>query len=1212
MADFYSGFYSVPNGGAQYRLHLIVNVVEQDVIANTSTLEWFMIIEKDRSYRGFYDYYATWTVVINGSTVDSGYGQNPTEEWYGWDSHIVSQGRTTVIHDTDGHRDAMSASAEWARTAVDWSPGTMSVSGSTNLPVIPRATEPTVTPSPAVEGSTVTISLPRKVVTYTHNVTWKSGTLTGTIGTGLGTSTTWTVPTVMGEFPGKPRGPIVITAVTKSGAVTIGTKQVTLFAQAVPELVVGPNLNVVPNDPRKQFDVRARLVTYDEGAWGPGATVPASVLTLVDPSSATTTCSMDVSGLLTDFADDSIVDIDIYTGTDWLYTNHRLVLSRDEGDEIDPSKIKKYSGVEFIDHMLANAYTQKDYEWGGDGTPAATTPGEMMRAVIADAQARGWGPLIDFDFSATETSYAETWANTGLKRSFNKGTPLSQVLSSLVEEGLVEYATEYHDDKAFLILMNPGTGANYATNGASPIVNFSLAKLSRAPKRRSSAKRLTAVTVAGDDKVQVTRKQAPYDADVFGQMEGWVSASGVTTDEEAQRIGDNALRDNSSPTSERTFEYSAGAVAPVFYPYYVFRPGDWVKIPDAAGAIQDRLSQITINKQIDGTTLTALTGDRILSGTASLAKRQAAQTGGSIAGGNQSTPSPLDSRIPSGPVIGSITSQGYWNSDGAAKSAVTISYSAVTESLNGSPIVCDLYETWWRPAVGGQWAFKSSTDQIEIEIDGWDVLADLEFRVRARSAAGIFGQYSTNETHTTAAPAVDLDGPIIADIYTDGVGSIYIVWAGVLGTDPAPARLAYVVAEVSTDGGSTYTTEGTPIAGPGTIVLNKGGVWGSYMVRLRGYDRLGNAGDASDPETIVLIDPHIAPPIPEAPTGLTSTAGAAWDATGIQAIAWFDLEWDVPTLDTVGNPIDISGYDIWGKRSDETVSRFITSSVTNLAKVAVGQGEEWSFEVKSSSVFGGVSAFSAEITDIADASIAAPSAPSAPTLSQYAGLLRILWAGGGMVPQVKYVFASISTVSGGTFTRAGMPLNGAGEVVVPGLEPGDYYAKINLVDELGQIVSSAEAGPITLLPITGVTIQTSPIANTGIKMTNASLTAYDVSGNPTFILDAITGEVWIAPYDAVFDLGASGATAESGTPTTGLAISSETTSFNTFFHSVGVQIRNDQTPISWWEADATDASLVNFFSPRAYVKDRLRVGDYEFIKEQKTTGTRLVTRYKGA
>lgn len=416
---------------------------------------------------------------------------------------------------------------------------------------------------------------------------------------------------------------------------------------------------------------------------------------------------------------------------------------------------------------------------------------------------------------------------------------------------------------------------------------------------------------------------------------------------------------------------------------------------------------------------------------------------------------------------------------------------------------------------------------------------------------------------------------------------------------------------MSADGGVTYAPMGTPIPGAGTIIVNPH-AWGEFSVRLRGYDRLGNPGDASAPQAITITDPGLNPQTPLPPTGLTVTAGAGWDASGFFPTAWFDIEWDEPTLDVEGEPVDIAGYDLWGKRTGETELRFLTSTTVSSVRYTVADGEEWTFQVRAISSTGGLSDLTDPVVATADAVVTPAPAPDAPTLAQYAGLLRINWSGGGMLPQIKYVYATISTSSGGTFVRAGMPLNGPGEVVVPGLAPGNYWAKIVMVDERGQTSTSTEAGPIELLPITGVTIQTSPLANTGIKITDAALTAYDVSGNPSFILDATTGEVWIAPYDAVFEFGADGVEAETGNPTTGVAISSEGSSFNTFIHPSGVQIRNDQTPLSWWEADQSDASLVNFVSPRARVDERFRIGDYEMLREAKSSGSRLVIRYQGS
>lgn len=1201
--DYYSNWSTAPFGG-QYRLHLSISIAATNTEANKTTLSYQLLIEKDRSGAGFYGYYVTsWNLVINGSTLASGVGPNPNSSWLGWNPWVLASGTTDIVHTDDGSKDVV-VSSNYVRDPNEWAPGTMTIGSSTiTLPDIARATQPSVAPSPATVGSTVTIGLPRAVGTFTHDVTWVCGTMSGTIGTGLGASTTWTVPAVLGEFPSRPNAPIVITAVTKSGGTPIGSKQVTLLAIPTPAT---PTV-WVPNT-SKQFDVRVREVKYTGGHWVAGRTIPTSKIQLADQSSATTTCDIDISKLVaTNFPDYSVVDVDVFNGYDWLFTGHRFVLVRAQGDSVDPTQSWSHSGTEFIDYSLGLAYAQKDYEW------TSATPGTIISTLIADAKSRGWGPRMDVTFSSTETSLSEPWINGAVALKVSKGTPLSQVLDGLVTDGLVEYDTNYYGDKAWLELLNPGTGSDFSAPGSSPVVNLAQAKLDRAPRRASSEKRLTRVTVVGDADLSVTREKSAFDADVFGQLEGWVSASGVTSAGDAGKVADNALADNSNPTDERTFEYATASNPPNFYPYFVFAPGDWVLIPSDGGPIKDRINQITVDKNTDGTSLTILTGDRILSGTASLAKRQSAQTGGAIAGGTGRTPPTLDSRIPASPVVNSVTSVGYWDSDGAAKSTVTASWSAVTAAVDGSPIVCDLYEVWWRLAgTGAQFGLRSFTDQLTLEMPNWDVLQNIELRIRGRSSAGIFGQFSENEPYTTLAPAVDLDGPIIADSYTDGVGGIYIVWAGILGTDPAPARLAYVSAEVSSDAGATYSTMGTSLSGPGTIVLNPN-AWGDFKVRLRGYDRLGNAGDASAPVDITTADPHIDPPRPTAPTGLTSTPGADWDGNGINVNAWFDLAWTAPTLDTDGNAVTIGGYDIWGRRSGEALSRFITSSLSNSARVYVGLGETWTFEVRAASDFGGVSSFSSSVTDTANATVPAPGAPAAPTLDQYAGLLRIKWSGGGMTAPVKYVYASISTSGGGTYTRAGMPLQGSGEVVVPGLATGvTYYAKITMVDELGQETTSAASSGLLLDPITGITIQTSPVANTGIKMTNAALTAYDGSGVPTFVLDAVTGAVWIAPYDAVFHFGATGTTAETGLPVVGLAISSENSSFNTFVHPSGLQIRNDQTPISWWEADATDSSLVNFFSARANIPVRLMVGDYEFKKEAKSVGTRLVIRYKGA
>lgn len=1424
MATFYSSdWHSAPNGGAKYRLALTCTVASQNVAANTSTINWVLTIQKDRSYRGFYDYPANTRVRIDGTIVYD-WDSYPTSEWPGWSEWTLASGSRTITHNSDGTRTFI-VGAAWQRAASGWSPGSFDVSGTMVLPTIARATTPTVTPSPAATGAAVKISLPRASSAFTHDVTWASGTMSGTIGTDLATEATWIVPNVMGEFPGQSRAPITITVVTKNGATVIGSRQVTLQATAPP---MAPEIKHLTPD--QEYDIRAREVTWDTDTneWKRGRILPTDSISMVDPSSATTTCSITMSKLkAVDFPDHSIIDIDVFDGENWRFTNHRFVLSRIEGDAADPSETYTYSGTEYIDYMLGFAYVPTDYKWtGASGEFGLTSAGNLVHYCIFKAKERGWGPRMGIGFDWAKTSFGDPWMNTNLNRTVSKGTPVSQVLDGMVNDGYVEYSTEYHTNQAWLVLLNPGTGASFADVGASPVVNLGLAELTRAPRRGTSEKRLTRVTVVGDvasggkDPITATRERAPFDPNVFGHLEGWVSASGVKSGAEVGRIGDNALRDNASVVNERTFEYDAQGIAPQFRPYVVFKPGDWVLIPTDDGPITDRISQITISKTKDSKKITVLTGDRILSGVASLAKRQSAQTGGAIGGGNGTTPSQLDDRIPAAPIIDTVTSVGYWTTDGTARSEITVKWAPVTEAMSGSGIDIDIYEVWWREAVGGVWKFRAATSDTEIDMPDWEVLKNYELRVRARSAASVFGEFSENIEHMTPEPAVDLDGPILSDLYTDGLGNIYASWDGTLGGVPAPNRVGYIAAEVSSDGGTVYTQMGTPITAMGTIVIAPGS-YGEFKVRLRAFDGLGNPGDASLPQTITTENPHInevitlssttqalvspsgggatvpatsvitgtarnttittweysedgaaftatvpdgvsrnlnevtvtgedvtartiavrasdahgafdvitiakledgapgsaytvllsneshtfpgtssaavagsmtsrvfgykgatampanvgtitgaptgmtisvaangttAPIItvevttalvnqsgvldvpvtvdgvtfqksiswavawsttgakePLPPTGITVVPGAGWDASGSFPDAWFDISWTPPTTDIEGDPIEIAGYDLWGKRTDEPEMRFLTSVAAPVARVSVNDSEEWSFQVCATSTHGAKSSLTPPVTSTANATTAPAPAPGVPSLNQYAGLLRILWSGAGMLPQIKTVYATIASSASGPFTRAGMPLAGAGEVVVPGLAPGQYWAKIVIVDERGAISTSAAAGPIQLLPITGVTIQTSSVANTGIKMTDAALTAYDVSGNPSFILDATTGEVWIAPYDSVFEFGASGTVAETGTPTTGVQISSEGSSFNTFIHSAGVQIRNDQTPLSWWEADASDASLVNFVAPRARVDNRFKVGDYEFLREAKAGGKgRLVIRYQGS
>ena len=105
---------------------------------------------------------------------------------------------------------------------------------------IPRATTPILSASSVEIGQPVTITLNRASSAFTHTLTAKFGSQTISIGSGLTTSKSWTLPESMANvIPNSSTGSVTITCDTFNGSTKIGTKTVTLTA--VIPLSYGPS-----------------------------------------------------------------------------------------------------------------------------------------------------------------------------------------------------------------------------------------------------------------------------------------------------------------------------------------------------------------------------------------------------------------------------------------------------------------------------------------------------------------------------------------------------------------------------------------------------------------------------------------------------------------------------------------------------------------------------------------------------------------------------------------------------------------------------------------------------------------------------------------------------------------------------------------------------------------------------------------------------------
>lgn len=229
MANFYSSWVTPPSGGARYRLNLAVNVTSQSVVNNTSTLSWSLVIEKDRSQAGYYAWTSTKTVTIDGSNRYGPTSNNmPNAPWPGTATWTLASGSYTVDHETDGTKTAMAVSASDARTASGPAPGTMSVSGTMDLPTIPRATTATVSPTSGQTGSTFTIGHNPASSNFYHDVAYSlnGGSSYTNIQTnipGTDTSTDWTPAHTL--LPNSTSVTAIVRVITRatSGGTIIGT-----------------------------------------------------------------------------------------------------------------------------------------------------------------------------------------------------------------------------------------------------------------------------------------------------------------------------------------------------------------------------------------------------------------------------------------------------------------------------------------------------------------------------------------------------------------------------------------------------------------------------------------------------------------------------------------------------------------------------------------------------------------------------------------------------------------------------------------------------------------------------------------------------------------------------------------------------------------------------------------------------------------------------
>ena len=194
--------------------------VSQSIANNNSVVGWHLqLVTTGGSISSSAS--KSWNVTVNGSnysgTCTIGVGTNATK--------TLASGSTTIAHNADGTKSfgfSFSLQFDINYSGVGWI-GTKSGSGSGTLSTIPRTSS--VSSTNANIGENITITINRASSSFTHTLTYKFHSLTGTIATKTNsTSVSWTLPTTFyAQIPNSKSSWGTIICDTYSGSTKIGS-----------------------------------------------------------------------------------------------------------------------------------------------------------------------------------------------------------------------------------------------------------------------------------------------------------------------------------------------------------------------------------------------------------------------------------------------------------------------------------------------------------------------------------------------------------------------------------------------------------------------------------------------------------------------------------------------------------------------------------------------------------------------------------------------------------------------------------------------------------------------------------------------------------------------------------------------------------------------------------------------------------------------------
>lgn len=227
----------------------------QSIANNTTTISWSLVLTTDAYGRISSTAEKSWSVTVNGNNYSGkntvGVGNNS--------SKTLASGSTTITHGSDGTKSFnYSFSQYFGITFSGSSIGTISGSGSGTLNTIPRKSS--MSASNGTLGTAQTLTVSRKSTSFTHTITYKCGSTSGTVCTkSNNTSISWTPPlSLANQNTTGTSVSITFTITTYSGNTNVGsnTKGISCSIPAS----VKPTCTLTITDPTGHSDTYGSFV----------------------------------------------------------------------------------------------------------------------------------------------------------------------------------------------------------------------------------------------------------------------------------------------------------------------------------------------------------------------------------------------------------------------------------------------------------------------------------------------------------------------------------------------------------------------------------------------------------------------------------------------------------------------------------------------------------------------------------------------------------------------------------------------------------------------------------------------------------------------------------------------------------------------------------------------------------------------------------------